>query len=89
MHTFELTHKTTNSIEPEGFRNLCVDQHLLVIDQRQPLLFHNLIPAKVEGLSRPYTMVRFPLSDDGTEISGILTVEESQEDPDTTWELYR
>ncbi len=89
MHTFELTNKTTDSVEPEGFRNLCLDQYRMVIEHKAPLVFHNMIPARTAELFRPYTMVRLPLSDDGTRVSNILTVEEARDNPHETWERYR
>jgi len=85
LHTFELTNKTTNAIDPEGFRNLCVDQHLMVIEGRRPMAFLNEIPTQTEGLYRTHVILRLPYCDIGERVTNVLTVEESERPPDQTW----
>ena len=89
MHTFELTHKTTDAIEPPGFRNLCVDQHLLTRDARRPLVFLNEVPTKMEGLFRWHLMLRLPYANAEGVVSNIMTIEQSETHPRDTWEFFR
>jgi len=81
MHTFELTNKTTNEIEPDGFRNLCVDQHLTVIESRRPMAFLNDIPTQTEGLFRTHVILRLPYCDVRDRVTNVFTIEESERQP--------
>ena len=89
MHTFELSRKTTDSIEPEGFRHLCVDQNLMVINEQKPLTFMTKVPTKQPELYRNHLILRLPYSDDENHISQIMTIEETEDAPRDTWELFR
>ncbi len=88
MHTFELTGKTTEDIEPEGFRNVCIDQSIITRDAGEPAVFLNSIPTRVDGMFSRQTTLRLPLSNDGETVHHILTVEETSDDPAKTWERF-
>ncbi|MEQ8666733.1 MAG: hypothetical protein RIC16_13515 [Rhodospirillales bacterium] len=89
MHLFELTHQTTDAIEPAGFRRLCEDQHVMTIERRAPVMFINEVPTKVDGLAMSHLMLRLPYSDDGSRVTQILTVEDVLGKPEEVWERFR
>ncbi len=88
LHTFELSAKTTDAIEPAGFRNLCIDQHIRVITEQQPLVFINQIPTRTESVFLNHSMLRMPYSTDGETVSQILTLEEMDQSSNETWDRF-
>jgi len=89
LHTFELTNKTTDQIDPDGFRKLCVDQHLMIIESRRPMAFLNDIPTQTEGLFRTHVILRLPYCDFRDRVTNVLTIEESERPPDQAWNRFR
>jgi len=89
MHTFELTNKTTDEIKPDGFRNLCVDQQLMVIESCRAMVFLNNIPTHTEGLFRTHVILRMPYCTLRNCVTHVLTVEESERPPEETWNRFR
>jgi len=79
IHAFELTGKTTDTIAPQSFKEVCVRQHLVTIQRKQPCVFLNEIPSRA-GVTYTHTMVRLPFSRDGTNVTQIMTVEEHAEE---------
>lgn len=81
MHTFELTGQTTDAIEPVGFRTLCISQYQAVLKARHPIVFMNDIPTTNPRVTAGHVVLRLPFSDDGENVTQVVSVEEIELDP--------
>lgn len=89
MHTFELTGKDTNAIEPEGFRELCVGQYQAVLDERRPISFLNDIPTLKDDVTAKHIVLRMPFSEDGTSVTQVVSVEEIDLHPEDMRDIFQ
>lgn len=88
MHTFELTGKTTDAIEPAGFRNICVAQYSTVLRERRPIVFLNDIPTVNPNITAAHIVFRMPFSKDGDTVSQVVSVEEINLDPNEMRRIF-
>lgn len=87
LHTFELTNRTTDAIEPPAFRDLCIGQYREIVAARAPRIYINEIPVQ-PGLKRRHIMLRLPLSNNGVHVTNVITFEAFDEHRDELKKYY-
>jgi hypothetical protein len=74
LHGFELTNRTINEIQPLPLRNHIIKQYEHVCQMRMPVIFATQFTGK-SGQLLHHLMLRMPLSDDGKNVTNIVTLE--------------
>ena len=74
-HGMEMTHRTSDDIEPEELRAHVLKQYRLVAEGRRPRLFITDIVVK-DGLPLQRMILRMPLSDDAKRVTNVATFDD-------------
>jgi len=87
LHGFELTNRTSDSIEPPELRDHIIRQYRSVAEAREPQFFATELVVK-RDIKLQHFMLRLPLSNDGKAVTNIITFENFEDHREALHEYY-
>ena len=74
LHNMEIAHKAIDDMRPPAYRDLLNAHYAEVVQTKAPNSYEIVFTTQ-DGLRRHYASLRAPLSDDGENVTGLLTVD--------------
>ena len=74
LHNMEIAHKPVDDMRPPAYRDLLNAHYAEVVRTKAPNSYE-IVFTTHDGLRRHYASLRVPLSDDGENVTGLLTVD--------------